>query len=221
MRGWSAHAGRVVLTRFVPPAAPEGSWADYYAQWPVRAGPATTSYDLVLDPGEAPVITRPTMGKYGAELLAATGGSRNLVLCGVSTDCCVLSTALAAADDGAWVRVVRDACSGATDEDHERALAAMAFYGPRSRSSRPPTSSGQSQVSQTPVGSSAIMQVGQVAIGLASQGRLAGAGPGSGTAWAPAPRSHRRPAGPRRRSGGSRPAAARRRAGRGLRARCR
>lgn len=127
-----AFAGRVVMTRFEPVDPPEGSWADYYAQWPFALAPETrASYDLVLEAGGAPVVSRPTMGKYGAPLLAATGGSRNLVLCGVSTDCCVLSTALAAADDGAWVRVVGDACAGATDEDHERSLAAMAFYGPQ------------------------------------------------------------------------------------------
>lgn len=124
---------RVVFTRFVTPdGAPSGSWADYYEQWPFALEPATrASYDLVLDPGSAPVVSLPTMGKYGADLLAATGGSRNLVLCGVSTDCCVLSTALVAADDGAWVRVVRDACAGASDDDHERSLAAMAFYAPQ------------------------------------------------------------------------------------------
>jgi nicotinamidase-related amidase len=129
------YAGRVVFTRFeppLPPAGPEGSWVDYYEQWPFALEPATrASYDLVLDPGDAPVVSRPTMGKYGSDLLAATADSRNLVLCGVSTDCCVLSTALAAADDGAWVRVVRDACAGATDADHERSLAAMAFYAPQ------------------------------------------------------------------------------------------
>jgi nicotinamidase-related amidase len=126
------YAGRVVHTRFVVPDRPEGSWVDYYEQWPFARDPATrASYDLVLDPGDAPVVSRPTMGKYGAELLDATGGSRNLVLCGVSTDCCVLSTALAAADEGAWVRVVRDACAGASDEDHERSLEAMAFYAPQ------------------------------------------------------------------------------------------
>jgi nicotinamidase-related amidase len=128
------YAGRVVFTRFEPPppTGPEGSWVDYYEQWPFALEPATrASYDLVLEPGAAPVVGRPTMGKYGADLLAATGGSRNLVLCGVSTDCCVLSTALAAADDGGWVRVVSDACAGASDADHERSLAAMAFYAPQ------------------------------------------------------------------------------------------
>ena len=126
------YAGRVVHTRFVVPDRPEGSWADYYERWPFALDPVTrASYDLVLDPVDAPVVSRPTMGKYGVDLLTATGGSRNLVLCGLSTDCCVLSTALAAADDGAWVRVVSDACAGASDEDHERSLAAMAFYAPQ------------------------------------------------------------------------------------------
>jgi nicotinamidase-related amidase len=42
----------------------------------------------------------------------------------------VLSTALAAADAGARVRVVADACAGVSPADHERALQAMALYGP-------------------------------------------------------------------------------------------
>ncbi|GGF56702.1 isochorismatase [Marmoricola endophyticus] len=125
---------RVVLTRFEPDPEPRGSWADYYRAWPfaleaLERDPRT--YDLLLDPGDAPVLTRPTMGKYGPDLLRLTGGSRDLVLCGVATDCCVLSTALAAADDGAWVRVVADACAGSSAEAHERSLAAMAAYAPQ------------------------------------------------------------------------------------------
>jgi nicotinamidase-related amidase len=37
---------------------------------------------------------------------------------------------LAAADAGVRVRVVADACAGASDEDHRRALDAMALYRP-------------------------------------------------------------------------------------------
>ena len=48
-----------------------------------------------------------------------TAGER-LVLVGVSTDCCVLSTALAAADEGVSVRVVADACAGVDDDTHTR-----------------------------------------------------------------------------------------------------
>jgi nicotinamidase-related amidase len=42
----------------------------------------------------------------------------------------VLSTALPAADAGVPVQVVTDACAGASDADHDRALAAMALYAP-------------------------------------------------------------------------------------------
>ena len=53
-----------------------------------------------------------------------------MVLTGVSTDCCVISTALAAADAGVHVRVVADACAGLSADDHRRALEAMALYAP-------------------------------------------------------------------------------------------
>ncbi len=52
------------------------------------------------------------------------------MLSGVSTDCCVLSTALAAADAGVAVQVVADACAGVSPADHQRALDAMALYAP-------------------------------------------------------------------------------------------
>jgi nicotinamidase-related amidase len=75
-------------------------------------------------------VAETTFGKWGADLAAATGGSREFVLAGVSTDCCVISTALPAADAGVHVRVATDACAGATDADHRRALDAMALYAP-------------------------------------------------------------------------------------------
>ena len=126
----AAFAGRVVFTRFVAPAEPTGAWVDYYAQFPFAlASPDAPLYALVDDPGEAPVLDATTFGKWGPEL-AALVGDGPLVLAGVSTDCCVLSTALAAADAGVPVQVVTDACAGGTDADHERALAAMALYAP-------------------------------------------------------------------------------------------
>src|SRR5206468_10618894 len=71
-----------------------------------------------------------TFGKWGSQLATAMRGSHEMVLTGVSTDCCVLATAVAAADSGVHVRVVADACAGISDQDHERALDAMALFGP-------------------------------------------------------------------------------------------
>lgn len=127
-----AFGDRVVHTRFVAPQQPQGAWAAYYAVWPWALVPdGDPLYRLVDEPTAGhPVITQSTFGKWGDDLGAATGGSRELVLCGVSTDCCVLSTALPAADAGVHVRVAADACAGATDTDHRRALDAMALYTP-------------------------------------------------------------------------------------------
>jgi nicotinamidase-related amidase len=52
------------------------------------------------------------------------GAEPDLVLCGLSTDCCVLATALAAIDAGARVRVVADACA-AEPALHDAALAIL------------------------------------------------------------------------------------------------
>ena len=125
--------GRTTFTRFVAPARPTGSWVPYYEQWPDQlAPPSAAMWDLTPEfaAPATPVVTATTFGKWGVDLTAATGHAEHLILAGVSTDCCVLSTALAAADAGVFVTVVSDACAGASDADHERALAAMALYAP-------------------------------------------------------------------------------------------
>jgi nicotinamidase-related amidase len=124
---------RVVFTRFVAPENPTGAWIPYYEQWPFALVPPDDRlYDLMpaMAASGVRVSTSTTFGKWGPDLARAMGESNEMVLVGVSTDCCVLSTALAAADAGVHVRVVRDACAGLSDADHRRALDAMALYGP-------------------------------------------------------------------------------------------
>ncbi len=131
-----AFGDRVVFTRFVAPAEPEGAWRDYYDEWSFALVPEDAPvYDLVetLPHLGRPVVSRTTFGKWDdlpGSLRELTGGAAHLVLTGVSTDCCVLSTALAAADAGIQVQVVADACAGMSPPDHERALAAMGLYAP-------------------------------------------------------------------------------------------
>lgn len=128
-----AFAGATVWTRFVAPAQPTGAWRPYYEQWPFALVPETDplwTIDPALGPDGDPVVSAPTFGKWGHALEAAVGGAEQLVVAGVSTDCCVLSTALAAADAGRAVVVAADACAGLSEDDHERALAAMALYAP-------------------------------------------------------------------------------------------
>jgi nicotinamidase-related amidase len=126
----AGRGSRVVLTLFVAPDEPAGAWRTYYRQWPFALRPADDPiYRLVdgLPPGR--VIETTTFSKWGSALSALVG-SDELVLCGVATDCCVLSTALGAADAGVAVRVVADACAGSTSAAHDQALALLAGYGP-------------------------------------------------------------------------------------------
>lgn len=123
---------RVTFTRFVAPASPAGSWRDYYREWAFALQPPEApSYQLADEfaAESGRTLDATTFGKWGAEL-AAQVGDGPLVLAGVSTDCCVLSTALAAADAGVPVRVVADACAGATDETHAMTLEILRLYAP-------------------------------------------------------------------------------------------
>jgi len=127
-----AFAPRVVFTRFVAPAVPHGAWRRYYEQWPFALQPPGAKIYQLADPFDGlagPTLDVTTFSKWGPDLAARAGGGP-LVLAGVSTDCCVLSTALAAADAGVPVRVVGDACAGVDDESHAKALHIMRLYSP-------------------------------------------------------------------------------------------
>ena len=123
---------RVTFTRFVAPQVPEGAWRAYYAQWPFALQPPDARiYELVDEfAGEpGPTLDTTTFSKWGPDLSARVGNG-TLVLAGVSTDCCVLSTALAAADAGTPVRVAGDACAGADDDSHAAALRLLQLQSP-------------------------------------------------------------------------------------------
>jgi nicotinamidase-related amidase len=124
---------RVVFTRFVPEPPGEGTaWERYYRQWSFALEEANArAWELEppfnqLAAGRS-TLDLPRFSKWGPRL-AALAGSSPLVVCGVSTECCVLSTVLAAADAGWPVRVVADACAGGTAELHEQALGVMTSY---------------------------------------------------------------------------------------------
>jgi nicotinamidase-related amidase len=128
-----AFESRVCLTRFLAPERPTGVWIDYYEKWPFALDPANAPlYELSEEftSIRAPAVDRTTFGKWDADAARDLGYPAELVLSGVTTDCCVLSTALSAADAGVHVIVAADACAGVTEEDHQRALDTMALYSP-------------------------------------------------------------------------------------------
>jgi nicotinamidase-related amidase len=133
----AAFRPRVTFTRFVAPAEPAGAWRRYYEQWPFALRPpGDPIYRLVGDfaDDEAAAagleLEATTFSKWGPDLAGRVGEGGRLVLAGVSTDCCVLSTAVAAADAGVAVHVVAGACAGVTDESQDQALALLRLYEP-------------------------------------------------------------------------------------------
>ena len=123
---------RVRFTRFVPPARIAGSWEAYYAKWQFAVKPNDPAIWELVEPWRGqPSVDSHQFSKWGPALawLADAGGS--IVLCGVSTDCCVMATALAAVDDGAFVRVVADACGAKTPTIHQAALDLLAKRSPQ------------------------------------------------------------------------------------------
>ncbi|TAM68477.1 MAG: cysteine hydrolase [Microbacteriaceae bacterium] len=126
-----AHRGRVVYTRFVRDPAEHGQWSAYYDRWPsFRVTPEDPVWELTLTvPAEVPVIDEPTFSKWAPQLQRVVGDAP-LRICGVATECCVLGTALAAADDGREVVVIADACAGASHELHNQALTIMDTMAP-------------------------------------------------------------------------------------------
>jgi len=129
-----AAGDRVLVTRWLPTADRTTSWGDYFAAWPFADRPEDDPL-FALVPGAQdlsprPTLDRPTFGKWGPQLEEATGGAP-VVLAGVATDCCVISTALAGADAGGRITVAADACAGSTPENHAAALQVMSLYPPQ------------------------------------------------------------------------------------------
>lgn len=126
---------RVIYTRYIAPTKPVNAWIDYFKEWKQFLVSADDQmYDFTPETAELaknhPVISRDTFGKWCDELKNALKGSSTITICGVATDCCVLATALAAADSGISVRIAADACAGSTPENHKLALDTMKLFTP-------------------------------------------------------------------------------------------
>jgi nicotinamidase-related amidase len=137
IRALAEHIGpqRTLVTRWLPTADRSTSWGDYFAAWPFADVSATHPlYDLmpeVVGLSARDTIDEPTFSKWGPQLEGIVGRGARIWLTGVSTDCCVLSTALGAADAGARITVVADACAASSAEDGAAALQVMGLYPPQ------------------------------------------------------------------------------------------
>ena len=132
------YGDRTLMTRFVAGTHHRGSWVPYYKEFSFADVPNSDPiYDIVdelKDLAHADnVVTMTTFSKWGDArngVRAKTGEYPRLVLAGVATDCCVLSTAMTAAEAGAFVTVILDACAGSSDENQLAAKNIMKGYAP-------------------------------------------------------------------------------------------
>jgi nicotinamidase-related amidase len=123
---------RVLFTRFVPLPERFGSWQAYYDKWSFAHAAEAAWLWALDDPWKGRrSISSHTFSKWRPPIEAELGAHPHVVLCGVSTDCCVLATALGAVDAGAHVQVVTDACAAKSPEVHESALRLMAMRAPQ------------------------------------------------------------------------------------------
>lgn len=131
----AAFGDRVLITRWMPTADRSTSWGDYFAAWPFADQPPSDPLFALVPEVEGlsrhATLDLPTFGKWGPEIEAIVGHGAHVVLTGVATDCCVISTALAGADAGAHLTVVTDACAGSTAENQAAALQVMSLYPPQ------------------------------------------------------------------------------------------
>ena len=135
----AAHVGpeRTLLTRWLPTADRSTAWGDYFRDWRFADVPPTDALYELVDAAQGlsahPAVDEPTFGKWGPQLEGIVGPAPHLLVAGVSTDCCVVTTVLAAADAGAHVTVVTDACAPSTPENGEAALRTMGLFPPQVR----------------------------------------------------------------------------------------
>lgn len=79
-----------------------------------------------------PVVDKPGRSAFrhtDFALMLSVRGVRSLVVCGVTTDVCVMSTVRDAADLGLDCVVVRDACAAGRPELHDAALESIKMEG--------------------------------------------------------------------------------------------
>lgn len=125
---------QIIFTRFDAPKEPVGTWADYneinrevnedaYMNEMIPSMQAYAEKYPLYSKSTYSSMTVPEIRK-AAEDCTARGNS--VVLTGVVSECCVLSTAFEAIDMGCPVIYVSDACAGSNDETEEATVEILA-----------------------------------------------------------------------------------------------
>ena len=130
----SGRFSEVVFTRFDAPQDPVGTWKDYNVinrevnedEWMNEMVPELAPYLTQYSVFSKSTYSSMTVQEIreAAEQCTARGGS--VVLTGVVSECCVLSTAFEAIDLGCPVIYITDACAGCSDDLEVAAVSVLA-----------------------------------------------------------------------------------------------
>ena len=108
--------GAAYFTKFIASPNPDGVWKEYNrVNREINENPWMNAIaDELSDFARRyPVLEKSVYSSMKIpEIRAAAHGGRNVVLTGVVSECCVLSTCMEAIDLGAHVVYLRDACAG-------------------------------------------------------------------------------------------------------------
>ena len=88
--------------------------------------------DLVKPLPDEPVIDKASFGAFynsGLDDLLRRNGIDHIIICGVTTQCCVHSTLREAVDRGYWCLTIADCCAASDSGMHEAALKLIAGEG--------------------------------------------------------------------------------------------
>lgn len=123
---------QTISTRYIPPNPISGEWIEYFNQFPkIPKNDNSPCYDLAKNVPRDYVISVPKFGKWPSVVKSQhIKMPTEVYITGVSTDCCVLSTALAAVDSGVKVYIVTDACASSSDTNQNNALNVLKGYAP-------------------------------------------------------------------------------------------
>jgi nicotinamidase-related amidase len=126
---------RTLYPRFVTPpsaAAARGIWQRYYRHWPEVVGDRSPPGSLEIVAGLADLV--PAGARIDKDAFSAYSGpgflpalerlgAKTILLTGVETDICVLSTALESVDRGYRVVIATDGVASSSEAAHEAMLA--------------------------------------------------------------------------------------------------
>jgi nicotinamidase-related amidase len=123
-----------IVTRYFPPPQIElrhedDAWRKYFEKYDtVPREPGDKAYELIDFIECDSVWESSTFSKWKHS--SNFNSPFNVFITGVSTECCVLATALCAVDAGATVYVIKDACAAGSHEDHIQGLEMLSRFAP-------------------------------------------------------------------------------------------